>query len=165
MFNVGVPDVDESVVPGWWKKDDGEGGGDVDEVDEIRFPDLVDDVTQEGSQQTQQVGQEPLIPVLVEDSSDDENREDDDNEGEDDNWGPDDDSPVIPVHGGPLVGDAVLEEEVQAAVEPRHSNRERRGVPPLRFIETYLAAAAEEEIKLSPQSVREALESPQKEKW
>ena len=106
------------------------------------------------------MGQEPLIPALVEDTSDDENGEDDDNEGEDDNWGPDDDSPVIPLHGGPLVGDAVLEEEVQATAEPRHSNIERRGVPPLRFIETYLAAAAEEEIKLSPQSVREALEIP-----
>ena len=162
VFNVGVPDVDESVAPGWWRKEGGEGG--VDEVDGIKFPDL-DDFTQEGVQTTVQVGQEPSMPALVEDSSDDENGGGDANEGEDDDWGPDDDSPVIPVHGGPLGGDAVEEDEDQADVEPRHSDREKRGVPPLRYIEMYLAAAAEEEVKQSPQSVQEALGSPQKEKW
>ena len=38
-------------------------------------------------------------------------------------------------------------------------------MPPLRYIEMYLAAAAEEEAKQSPQSVEEALNSTQKGKW
>ena len=81
MFNVGVLDVDESVAPGWWRKEGGEGG--VDEVDEIKFLDL-DDFAQEGVQTTAQVGQEPSMPALVEDSSDDKNGGGDDNEEEDD---------------------------------------------------------------------------------
>ena len=48
---------------------------------------------------------------------------------------------------------------------PRHSNRENKGVPPLRFIEMYLASAAEEEVKQSPQTVHEALQGAHGEKW
>ena len=43
---------------------------------------------------------------------------------------------------------------------PRQSTRGNRGVPPPRFIEMYLAgvaAVAEEEVKQSPGSAREAL--------
>ena len=49
--------------------------------------------------------------------------------------------------------------------EPRHSNRERRGFPPLRLIEQYLATVAEEEANQSPQSVQEALQSTHGDKW
>ena len=45
------------------------------------------------------------------------------------------------------------------------NNRERRGVPPLRLIEQYLATVVEEEVKQSPQSVREALQSIHGDKW
>ena len=48
---------------------------------------------------------------------------------------------------------------------PRHNNRENRGVPPLRFIEIYLASTAEEEVKQSPQTVHEALQGAHGEKW
>ena len=44
-------------------------------------------------------------------------------------------------------------EEGEGSQEPRHSNRENRGVPPLRHIEAYLVGAAEEEAKHTPQSV------------
>ena len=46
---------------------------------------------------------------------------------------------------------AEVEQPVQPAIsEPRQSSRERRGVPPLRFIEMYLAATTKEEVKQSP---------------
>ena len=79
------------------------------------------------------------MPELVEDSSDDE----DDGEGpggDDDQWGPEDDA----------VGEQHVEQPALAPAEPRQSNREKRGVPSLRFIEEYLAAAMEEEVKQSP---------------
>ena len=92
------------------------------------------------------------MPDLVEDSSDDE----DDGEGprgDDDQRGPDD--------------DAMEEQHVEQPVPtgPRHSNKEKRGVPSLRFIEEYLATAVEEEVKQSPRSVQEALQVPHSEKW
>ena len=44
VFNVGVPHVDESVQPGWWRKD-AVGGGDFADIEVIVFPDLdVDEV-------------------------------------------------------------------------------------------------------------------------
>ena len=154
VFNVGVPDVDENVEAGWWRK--GVGGGDFDDVGLVRFPDLNDDVdvVEESTLQLE-------MPALVEDSSDDEG-EDDEGGGDDndDGWGPSDDAPVLPLHEGP-----VEEEESQESPGPRHSNRERRGVPPLRFIEAYLASAAEEESKQSPQSAWEALRGEHKEEW
>ena len=55
--------------------------------------------------------------------------------------------------------------EDHEGVESRHNNRINRGVPPLRFIEMYLAIAVEEEVKQSPQSTQEALEEPHKAKW
>ena len=48
---------------------------------------------------------------------------------------------------------------------PRHSNRENKGVPPLKFIEMYLASAVEEEVKQSPQTIHEALQGAHGEKW
>ena len=42
---------------------------------------------------------------------------------------------------------------------------ENRGVPPLRFIEAYLASAADEEVKKILESVQEALQRPHREKW
>ena len=58
---------------------------------------------------------------------------------------------------------AVVDIPVQGG--PRHSDRENRGVPPLRFHEMYLAAAIEEEVKHSPATVGEALSGNQKAKW
>ena len=120
---------------------------------------------------------EPRMPELVEDSSDDDG-EDDDQVGGDDEWGPEDDAPVIPVRGG-VGGEGVPDvvNGVDAAADgvdivapgqpsvPRHSDRENRGVPPLRFIEMYLASAVEEEVKQSPQTVHEALQGADGEKW
>ena len=83
MFNVAVPFVDEDVKTWWWRKADD--GGELQEVEEILFPDLNVDNSQQ-QQQVQQGGEhttvvdgevEPPMPVLVEDSSDDE----DDGEG------------------------------------------------------------------------------------
>ena len=81
------------------------------------------------------------MPDMVEDSSDDEN----DGEGpggDDDQWGPED--------------DVVEEQHVEQPVPtgPRQSNMEKRGVSSLRFVEEYLAAVVEEEVKQSPQSVQ-----------
>ena len=45
------------------------------------------------------------------------------------------------------------------------SDRERRGVPPARFIEMYLAAAADDEARHNPETVREALDSSHRERW
>ena len=158
VFNVGVPHIDESVQPGWWRKENN-GGELVDDIEEIVFPDLAVDVVGgelEGGQECDQP-----MPVLVEDSSDDEGGEGDGNNGggDDDSWGPDDDAPVLPVHEGPAA------EEGEGSQEPRHSNRENRGVPPLRYIEAYLAGAAEDEAKHSPQSVQEALQGDNKAEW
>ena len=90
------------------------------------------------------------MPILVEDSSDEEDGDDgDDDEG----WGPGDDASAPNV---PSTQDSADVEMPQQS-EPRHSNRERRGVPPLRLIEQYLATVAEEEANQSPQSVQEAL--------
>ena len=156
VFNVGVPDVDENVEAGWWRRT--VDGGEFDGVEPIRFPDLNDDVTSVG-----EVNLQLEMPVLVEDSSDDEEEGGgDEGGGEDDDWGPDDDAPASPVHEVPI---AEVGGETQEASEPRHSNRENRGVPPLRFIEAYLATAADEEVKQSPESVQEALQGPHREKW
>ena len=46
VFNVGVPNVDENVEAGWWRKV--VDGGEFDDVDPIMFPDLNDDVTSLG---------------------------------------------------------------------------------------------------------------------
>ena len=46
-----------------------------------------------------------------------------------------------------------------------NSNRERRGVPPLRLIEQYLATVVEEEANQSLQTVQEALQSTHGDKW
>ena len=56
-------------------------------------------------------------------------------------------------------------ERVSGEGEPRHSNRENRGVPPPRFIEMYLASAADDEARHNPETVGEALESVHSEKW
>ena len=164
VYNVGVPHVDEDVQPGWWRKDTSQGGDEENEV--ILFPDLNVDNAQvavEVEEVPQEV--EPQLPDLVEDSSDDEDEGDGAGGGDDDEWGPADDAPVNPVHGGMPEGGAVDVDDAAQLNEPRHSNRERRGVPPLRFIEMYLASAAEEEIKQSPKTVQEALEGLHGEKW
>ena len=83
------------------------------------------------------------MPRLDEDSSDDD--DDGDGDGEDDGWGPDDDAPVIPVRGGVSVNTAAGGDDGGQS-EPRHTNRENRGVPPLRFIEMYMAAVADGEV-------------------
>lgn len=148
VFNVGVPFVDEDVRPGWWRKDGG--GGVADEVEEFIFPDL--DVDSSQHLELEDVGEEPSMPDLVEDSSDDE-EDGDDLGGGDDQWGPED--------------DAEEEEQIEqpASSEPRQSSREKRGVPSLRFIEEYLAAAMEQEVKQSPLSVQEAMGGSNSEKW
>ena len=50
-------------------------------------------------------------------------------------------------------------------VQPRQSERHNKGVPPLRYIEQYLAEKAEEESKLSPKTVKEAFNGKAKGKW
>ena len=158
VFNVGVPDVDENVEAGWWRKT--VDGGEFDDVEPIRFPDLNDEVD------TVEVATHQLeMPVLVEDSSDDEDEEEGDGQdgdggdGGDYSWGPDDDALE---HEGPV---AESGGETQEREEPRHSNREKRGVPPLRFIEAYLASAADVGADQNPQSVQEALQGEHKEEW
>lgn len=42
VYNVGVTYIDASVEPGWWRKVGGEGN--FDDVEEVVFPDLRDDV-------------------------------------------------------------------------------------------------------------------------
>ena len=153
VFNVGVPFVDEDVQPGWWREV--VDGGVLEEVEEFVFPDLavdnfqqnvgpVDAATVEGGEQ---------LPELVEDSSDDEDDDEGPGGGDDDQWGPED--------------DAVVDKHIDqpAPVEPRHSSRENMGVPSLRYIEEYLAAAVEEEVKQCPKTIGEALQGPHREKW
>ena len=65
VFNVGVPDVDENIEAGWWRKV--VDGGEFDDIEPVRFPDLNGDVVSEG-EATHQLE----MPPLVEDSSDDE---------------------------------------------------------------------------------------------
>ena len=158
VYNVGVPHIDEDVAPGWWKKGEG-AASDVDVAAEIIFPDLDVDIVGEGEHEIPEC--DLPVPVLVEDSSDEEDG-DDAIDGDNDDWGPEDDAPS----GGGEEGD--IDDsvpEVAPADEPRHSNRERRGVPPLRYIEMFLAAAAEDEAKQSPASVEEALSGEHKGKW
>ena len=173
MFNVGVPFLDEDVAPGWWKEPNTAGVIEQEEV--FQFPDLDVDSTLQGGSVDVGVDAEggdgeAEMPVLVEDSSDDEG-DDEVHEGGFDDWGEDDDAPVIPVREGvSLVNEDVngggnLSTEQPTPTEPRQSSRERRGVPPLRYIEMYLAAAVEEEVKQSPQSVQEALGGRHSEKW
>ena len=166
IYNVGVPHVDEDVQPGWWKKDTEQEGEEENEV--LRFPDLDVDNAQVavGVEEVPQEVEPQGLPELFEDSSDDEDEGDGaDNGNHDDEWGPEDDAPVNPVRGGVPGGGDVSVDDAAQVNEPRHSNREKRGVPPLRFIEMYLASAAEEEIKQSPKTVQEALEGLHGEKW
>ena len=65
----------------------------------------------------------------------------------------------------PLTIDVTVLEGAKEDDESRHSNRERRGVPQLRYIEMYLAAEVEEEAQQSPQSVEDALKSAQRVEW
>ena len=96
VFNVGVPHINESVQPGWWRKENNVGEL-VDDIDEIVFLDLGVDVVGEETKGGQEC--DPQMHVLVEDSSDEEEREGDGNGegGDDDSWGPDDDAVVLPV--------------------------------------------------------------------
>ena len=71
VFNVGVPDVDENVEAGWWRK--AADGGEFDDVEPVRFPNLNDDVDAVGVA-THQLE----MPAFVEDNSDDEAKEEDD---------------------------------------------------------------------------------------
>lgn len=73
-------------------------------------------------------------------------------------------SPIEEWDGDPA-GAGGLGDGAAAGAAPRRSNRENRGVPPLRFIEMYLAAAAEEEAKQSPKTAKEALQGPHRAKW
>ena len=156
VFNVGVPFVDEDVKPGWWRKADD--GGVVEEMEEFIFPHQDVDSSQQqvqlGGEHIAAVdgGVEPLMPNLVEDSSDDED-DDEDPGGDDDQWGPEDDAMEV------------QHVEQPAPSGPRQSNTEKRGVPSLRFIEEYLAATMEQEVKQSPQSVQEAMQGLHSEKW
>ena len=149
VFNVGVSFVDEDDKPRWWRKADD--GGVVEEMEEFIFSDLDVDSSQQMQQGGEHVaaadgGVEPPMPDLVEDSSDDED-DDEGPGGDDDQWGLDD--------------DAVEEQHVEQPTPTglRQSNKEKRGVPSLRFIEEYLAAVVGEEVKQSPQSVQEALDT------
>ena len=144
VFNVGVPDIDENVAPGWWRGED-IGGEIVDDMEEVVFPDLEADIIPEVVRELEQEDTSE-IPILVEDSSDEEDGDDgDDDEG----WGPSDDAHAPNV---PSTQDSADVEMTQQS-EPRHNNRERRGVPPLRLIEQYLATVGEEEANRGPQSV------------
>ena len=121
-----------------------------------------------------------ILPELMEDSSADED-DGDGPTGDDDAWDPADDAPVNPVRGGVVAAVDMGAENVVDVVDgdahvvdesghgqpfiPRRSNREKRGVPPIKFIEMYLASAAEEEVKQSPKSVQEALEGKHGNKW
>ena len=162
VFNVGVPHIDETVQSGWWRKENN-GEGPVDDIGEIIYPDLGVAVVGEETKRVQEG--DPPMPALVEDSSDDEGGDDGGDEdgngggGDDDSWGPDDDTLALIVHEG------LAAEEGEGSQEPRHSNRENRGVPPLRYIEAYLAGAAEEEAKHTPQSVQVALQGDNKVEW
>ena len=149
VYNVGVPFVDEDVQPGWWRE--AVDGDVLEEVEEFVFPDLaVDNLQQDvGPVDAATVGEGEQLPDLVEDSSDDEDDGEGPGGGDDDQWGPED--------------DAVVEES--APIGPRHSSREKRGVPPLRYVEEYLAAAVEEEVKQCPKTIGEALQGPHSEKW
>ena len=71
---------------------------------------------------------------------------------------------------GEGVASATAGHEARDAADqpPRQSTRGNREVPPTRFIEMYLASvapAAEEEVKQSPSSAREALQGPHSSKW
>ena len=56
---MGVPDVDESFEPRWWRKEGSENS--FDDVEEVEFPDLEDDVAQGGGQVTLQLDQEWFV--------------------------------------------------------------------------------------------------------
>ena len=164
IFTVAVPFIDEDVDPGWWKQ--GAYGGDPKKIEEIVFPDQSVDRVEEGVARAQIQGEngEEQMPPLVEDSSDDDNDDDVDGEG-DDEWGLADDAPVSLVHGGVDVDGAAARVDAPVQGGPRHSDRDHRGVPPLRFHELYLAAAIEEEVKQSPATIQEALSGEHKAKW
>ena len=51
MFNVGVPHVDEGVLPGWWKKASGVGAVSVEE--EFVFPNLVQEREKEAEMEVE----------------------------------------------------------------------------------------------------------------
>ena len=84
IFDVGVLYIDESVQPGWWRKENG-GGEHVDDIEEINFPDLGVDVVEGGKEWGQEFDQ--LLPLLVEDSGNEEGGEDAIDEDNDD-WDP-----------------------------------------------------------------------------
>ena len=85
---------------------------------------------------------------------------------------------IIPYDGGPDVGDGDddgdddgdvdnapdLEPELEGVRLPRMSARERRGVPPLRLIET-MVAASEAGDGGAPSSFKEALRGPESAGW
>ena len=145
VFNVGVSHIDESVQPGWWRKENN-GGGLVDDIEETIFPDL--DVGVVGREIAKVQEHDPPMPALVEDNSDEEEGEDggdgngNDGGGDDDSWGPDDDAPALPVHDVPTA-----------------EGGERS------YIEAYLDGAAEEEAKHSPQTVQKALQGDNQAEW
>ena len=88
VFNVGVSHIDESVHPRWWRKEN-DGEELVNDIDEINFPDLDVDVV-EGEREGGQECDQPM-PILVEDSSDEEGGEAA-IDGDNDDWEPGDDA-------------------------------------------------------------------------
>lgn len=159
VFNVGVPDIDESVEPGWWKK--GAAGVVVEDLDPIIFPDLEDDFPAISDVEVEAEAVDEVLPELVEDESDDEGDEEgggDGGGGAGDDWGPEDDAP----EAGTPAGDMM---EELGGSSPRHSNRPNRGVPPPRYIEAFLANGAGADMGEFPQTAWEALSGEDEEKW
>lgn len=116
IFNVGVPHVDENIAPWWWRKE-ARGGEPVDN-EEIIFLHL-DVIEEKEAAQVQMhvqvIPNEPLMPALVEDSSDDDN----------DELGLGDNALFDPLRGGVNATRAVVVEEASVSNEPCHRNRER----------------------------------------
>ena len=125
VFNVGVPYVDDSVQRGWWRKEN-DGGERFDAVEDMKFLDLDIDVMRGGELEILVEG-DPQMPAFVEDSSDGEDDGNGVDDGEDDEWGLDDDALVNLVHGGSLASGVARGGVVPEVVEPRHSDKKRRG--------------------------------------
>ena len=136
VWDVREPEFNEEVVAGWWKKPPTvkENIGDIDEP--LHF---------EGLDSEEESTEESVTPAGG------------------DGIGVEEEGPPS-VGGSGLLEGGEGSREQEGAQEPRRSNRENRGVPPLRFIEM-LEAAAEAVDGGSPATYKEALSGPEAARW
>ena len=149
VWDVRAPDFDETVSGGWWRKLvlEKELAWGEDEPIEFVYKENPPD-----GPPMEQLGAVVLVPPAADDAADDDGANGGGDGGLLDDVNEDDDDAPLRIEGAPVPN------------VPRMSQRENRGVPPLRLIEIMLAAE-ESDNGGAPATYQEALSGPEGKEW